>query len=139
MLPTQAFREIGFDSLTAVELRNRLNAASGVRLPSTVVFDYPNPTALAEYLQTELSGQITGHAAVLDEFDRLAAGLTAPDDEVRAEIAARLEALAQRFRTPSTAATESGADPAAERALQEATADEMFALLDDELNDADLD
>ncbi|MFD6045924.1 beta-ketoacyl synthase N-terminal-like domain-containing protein, partial [Streptomyces koyangensis] len=52
----RAFRDVGYDSLTAVELRNRLNTAAGVRLPSTVVFDHPDPTALAEEILTRLLG-----------------------------------------------------------------------------------
>ncbi|MYR57232.1 hypothetical protein GTY54_13645, partial [Streptomyces sp. SID625] len=59
----RAFRELGFDSLSAVELRNRLGEAAGVRLPVTVVFDHPNPTALARHLVTETCGDQTAAAA----------------------------------------------------------------------------
>jgi acyl transferase domain-containing protein/acyl carrier protein len=55
--PDAAFKELGFDSLGAVELRNRLVAASDLRLAPTVVFDYPSPRALASFLNDELRGR----------------------------------------------------------------------------------
>ncbi|WP_410639156.1 type I polyketide synthase [Amycolatopsis sp. lyj-346] len=55
---TKTFQELGFDSLTAVDLRNKLTAASGVALPATTVFDYPTVTALARHLAGQLGGQL---------------------------------------------------------------------------------
>ncbi|MGW0824747.1 type I polyketide synthase [Streptomyces sp. NPDC002845] len=62
--PERAFRELGFDSLTAVEMRNRLNAATGLRLPLTVLFDYASATALARHLREELLGPDTAAPAL---------------------------------------------------------------------------
>ncbi|MEU6767616.1 SDR family NAD(P)-dependent oxidoreductase [Streptomyces sp. NPDC046853] len=68
----RAFQELGFDSLSAVELRNRLNKASGVRFANTVVFDYPSVGALAGFLDGQLADRI-------DELTRATRGDSAPD------------------------------------------------------------
>jgi A-type KR domain-containing polyene macrolide polyketide synthase len=63
----RAFRDMGFDSLTAIELRDRLSTATGLALPSTIVFDYPSPDVLAGHLQSRLFPAVEESGADVDE------------------------------------------------------------------------
>jgi polyketide synthase 12 len=128
-------KDLGFDSLTAVELRNRLSAATGLRLPAALAFTYPSPSAIAGHLRERLvPAQADPSAPVLGEVDRLEALIDrfGPDGPTRVRLAKRLEALLWRL-------DDSGEDGGAvvdDGVLESASDDEMFELIDRELGSA---
>ncbi|HET6481824.1 MAG TPA: phosphopantetheine-binding protein, partial [Actinoplanes sp.] len=126
--PRKPFTDIGFDSLTSVELRNRLAAETGLRLPAALVFDHPTPAAVAAFLRSRLTA--TDPVAELGRFEEIVLG-TEWDDATRDDLAARL-------RTLLVAVGGAGADlpaPAAapDSVLEAATLSEVLTLIDQEI------
>ncbi len=129
--PERGLLELGFDSLTAVELRNRLSAVSELSLPVTLLFDYPTASAIATYLDSRLPRGGTDQTedaaapvlAELDRVDRQLAGL-GTDQSARDAVVARLHELIAGLDCPPDDV---------ERRLGDASDDDLFDFIDNEL------
>lgn len=129
----RTFKELGFDSLAGVELRNRLSAELGVRLPATLVFDNPTPEILARHLLDHIRGEASPVASAegeLMELERKLSALSA-DGAARVKIAARLRTLLFRLSSAET--------PAGDDDMRSATAEEVFDLIDRDLGSSERD
>ncbi|MEU6770350.1 SDR family NAD(P)-dependent oxidoreductase [Streptomyces sp. NPDC046759] len=136
--PAVAFRDLGIDSLMALELRNKLAAVTGLKLPATLAFDYPNPTTLAQYLITGITPGSGGDPE--SPADRLAKEIEALGgrledvflglaDEDRATISTLLGELQGRVRSMVGDASPVGIIDR----ISSASAGELLSLLDKEL------
>jgi acyl transferase domain-containing protein/acyl carrier protein len=119
---SRTFKDLGLDSLGAIDLRNRLGSACGLRLPSTLTFDYPTPVAVARHLHARMGGGAEGSSSTvtaLDELEQVLAGHMPSGSEIE-----RMQRIFTKFASSS---------PIGAERILEASEDEIYALIDGDL------
>ncbi|MBD0690983.1 hypothetical protein BG452_33290 [Streptomyces sp. CBMA123] len=127
----EPFEYAGFDSLMALELRDRLAQLTGAKLPATLVYDHPNPAAVAEQLR-HLLGSVQEQRAATAALDTLERTLTAVDGAAREDLTARLRTLLQRLEPAAAPEATATATVAADE-LADADDDELLRFIDTRL------
>ncbi|MFH8371870.1 SDR family NAD(P)-dependent oxidoreductase, partial [Streptomyces sp. NPDC018031] len=123
------FQELGFDSLGAVGLRNRLTQVTGQRLPATLIFDHPTPAAVAQLLLAGIGGSVA-EPPIDQELKKLEGMLASITADEQQRVAGRLRALL------STLTDGDGGQSTSELIEAATTADEVFQLIDAEFGEA---
>jgi NADP-dependent 3-hydroxy acid dehydrogenase YdfG/acyl carrier protein len=122
----RTFKDSGFDSLSAVELRNRLTQATGLRLPSTLVFDHPSPEALAGFVRGQVGEGGSAQPRVNAELDRVEALLASVEGAEKMQAVARLRSLL------SAASVEEAEEEHEHGDLESVSDEEVIKLIDEE-------
>ncbi|HYB36819.1 MAG TPA: phosphopantetheine-binding protein, partial [Mycobacterium sp.] len=131
----RAFQDLGFDSLSAIELRNRLKTATGLTLSPTLIFDYPTPTTLAEHLHSRIENSAGSSGTRLMKFNAIVKELRTlalnPEWTVteKSQLASQIEKLLESLTTPDGYGRRNDDD----LDIESATDTQLFAILDEEL------
>jgi acyl transferase domain-containing protein/NADPH:quinone reductase-like Zn-dependent oxidoreductase len=132
-----AFKDVGFDSLASVELRNRLSQETSLQLSSTITFGHPTPVALAEYLAHEMApdAEETAGSSLLGELDRLEGELSriAAEETGRIAVTKRLRALLSRWTAEPPPAPGNAAQQAAQQLESATTIEEVMDYMQKQL------